>query len=109
MDQPTKGGHRNRGSLTTASLTLVPLDLKNSEPPTEHVLIEDFRTLRDIGSRKRDDRTLHFRVSDPVEKVLLNDPIFYPFQLLMPAIYTSFRVPRIRSRLSAQQISSVPF
>lgn len=79
------------------------------EPPTEHVLIEDFRTLRDIGSRKRDDRTLHFRVSDPVEKVLLNDPIFYPFQLLMPAIYTSFRVPRIRSRLSAQQISSVPF
>ncbi|WP_219995990.1 hypothetical protein, partial [Brevibacterium aurantiacum] len=23
-------GHRNRGSLTTASLTLVPLDLKNS-------------------------------------------------------------------------------
>lgn len=30
MDQPTKGGHRNRGSLTTASLTLVPLDLKNS-------------------------------------------------------------------------------
>ena len=31
MDQPTKGGHRNRGSLTTASLTLVPLDLKNSD------------------------------------------------------------------------------
>ena len=30
MDQPTKGEHRNRGSLTTASLTLVPLDLKNS-------------------------------------------------------------------------------
>lgn len=33
MDQPTKGEHRNRGSLTTASLTLVPLDLKNSVPP----------------------------------------------------------------------------
>ena len=33
MDQPTKGGHRNRGSLTTASLTLVPLDLKNSASP----------------------------------------------------------------------------
>lgn len=33
MDQPTKGEHRNRGSLTTASLTLVPLDLKNSVKP----------------------------------------------------------------------------
>ena len=34
MDQPTKGEHRNRGSLTTASLTLVPLDLKNSDAVT---------------------------------------------------------------------------
>ena len=52
MDQPTKGGHRNRGSLTTASLTLVPLDLKNSVRP-ESTSLGGWQLLLSIRSHHR--------------------------------------------------------